>query len=408
MPTRNAIKRAIESCVRHPGDDAVRDRIAECVTRVAHRFTDRGSAWGSRARETLPHDTGLSPAMVDWGLCAELESYGDVARLYRGTPWLAPRATLVVSSANVFTAPITQLVHALIAGGAVLLRPSSRSNALPAQFVDALREDDAFVGDRIAVLPSISLEEVRDSIVDIDVAVAYGRDSSLDAIQRALPAHARFIRHDFGYGVALVVVPADAADDGHDSHAMRDAADRLAMDIAAYDTHGCMSPVITALVGTHNQCRSFVDQLERSLRRVAERLPRGNVENIHQRAQIAQWKATVRLRGSARDLGDAGALGFVGSEALPSLGSSAFGPGHRCVTIAHSETIETAIDTLPRRDRITTLGVLSIAQLSELPATAKISSRPHVRVCTLGQMQRPHIADHRDGLHPLAGLATLS
>ena len=337
-------------------------------------------------RQALCLSTGLSRAVVAFGLESTFETFDlpRVLAIRAQAPEFAQNRTqlaAVVLAGNVFTAGARALLVPLILGVPVLAKASSRdavfpqalAAALPARFQPSLH---------VCAFPGGSEAEERALLADAEVVHVYGSDATLFALRQRTPAHALFVPHGHGLGVAYV-----------DGFTDEDVAG-LAEDVAAYDQRGCMSPMEVVVKGGAADAERFARALHTALDELDVRWPRGALSPAVATAQ-AQWRGVVMAAGALFE-GAGHAVGLEQAKTLPR------GPGARNVlvsaTLGH-EGAETRWRALGAS--LKTLGV-SQACLArgDFPRTRGTAPR----VCALGQMQRPAFDALADGRKAHEGL----
>lgn len=203
---------------------------------------------------------------------------------------LADRRVRVVLAASVATAPLRALALPLLRGAAsVTLQPSRHQPRFAALLGDAVTGDPGF-----------------------DRLVAYGSDETLTSLRASLPPGVTFEGHGHGFALSIVRTA---------NH--RDAAARVAEDVAWYDQRGCLSP--QAVVVTRGDPAGFAEHLHRALAEVQRWLPRGPLD-AGLGAAVMQWQGVKQVTAER----------FWGSEThsvalcdRPEIGT----PGARQVTV---------------------------------------------------------------------------
>ncbi|MEZ4246768.1 MAG: acyl-CoA reductase [Polyangiales bacterium] len=102
---------------------------------------------------------------------------------------------------------------------------------------------------------------------------------------RTHPHRHRFVGHGHGLGVAVVRADADTA-----------AASALALDVAAYDQRGCLSPQEVLVVGTPRAGEAFAERLADALASIETTLPRGPLPT-ELAAASRRWQDVVLATG---------------------------------------------------------------------------------------------------------------
>ncbi|MCB9601631.1 MAG: hypothetical protein H6724_12205 [Sandaracinus sp.] len=336
----------------------------------------------------LASGTGLSAPMVRWALRTTAESFtvDTLSRLREraglgGATWPETtnrmRLATVVLAGNVFTACLRPLVLSLLYEVPVLARTSSREASLAEAFVRSLPPpyDAACAITSFARDDDASWEAF---FRHADATHVYGSDETLEAIRARTPIGTRFVGHGHGLGVAIVRADADAA-----------VASALALDVAAYDQRGCLSPQEVLVVGTPRAGEAFAERLADALGAVEATLPRGPLPS-EVAAASRRWQDVALATGELFARPTA-AVAFDPSGMLP------FGPGHRhvVVRVLREEDVSRHLATYGRHLKALGLG----------PSVPPAWIPPEVvpRVSPIGTMQTPPMDAPLDGLPPSEG-----
>jgi len=358
-------------------------QIAEALADAWERIADPERALGRAARGRLPASSGLTLPMVAWALSTTLggarESLAALAREMAPPPGVIAtphRLGALILAGNVFTACVQPLSVALLARSPLLVKASSADDVLPRLFVDALREVDPELAAAVLVVSfPRGTEALEATILHHAAAVSvYGSDSTLAAIRARTDANTTFIAHGHGLGLGWV----DAGED------VEEAAGRFALDVAAYDQRGCMSPHAIAI---ERGGEAFARELARALERIAVELPRGPLSTQVGATQM-QWRGVAAARGVLHE-GDGWAVSFE-PVAAPRLS-----PGARNVMVFEAGGLESFAERASViGPHLKTLGVAG-----DLERVARVLP-PGVspRVCPAGTMQTPGLLAYADGL----------
>ena len=248
-------------------------------------------------------------------------------------------------------------------GSRVTLKPPTATPHLAQWLVTTAHE---------AGLPLRSTHD-RDALAKADVVIAMGRDETIRDIGKPLPNTTRYVGLGDRFSVAWV--------DGDTPW------ERLAQDIVLHDTRGCMSP--TAIF-TPLPLRPACEALQQALDCAAQTLPSGEVmpfeaAAIRARRQLAEATTGVAL---ASEHGEVHGLRITlqPPAALP-----------RCVAVYHVSTPQAMADALASSsERLSTVGAPKASHAFFEAAF------PRVRVCDVGDMQRPPLQRLHDGLDWIA------
>jgi hypothetical protein len=385
-----------------PLHDAGIDRRAFFIADAAAHLAQQGPLAES-TRKALEASSGLSAAMVAWGLSSTLATF-DVDALRRLARNALPprpgafaarpgRLAVVVLSGNVFSACMKAVAVPLLLGFPVIAKASSRDDALPRALAIALQQADPELARAYGVVSFDRDDEAQASALfaEADVVSAYGSDATIALIRQQLPAKVSLIAHGHGVGTAWITASALRSD----SEAS-DLAQRLALDVAAYDQRGCLSPH-TVWIQNSGQISAarFAELLQTRLAELTVQLPRGSHALTDRSAEV-QWRGVSATTGRLLE-GEDFAIALE-QDSAPRLS-----PGQRNVQLIAVD------DESQMLDRLKAFGVhlkcLGIANMSDAAKLA-VNLPPTVapRLCALGRMQTPSLDSLSDGLAPWEGL----
>ncbi|MCB9681442.1 MAG: hypothetical protein H6733_08210 [Alphaproteobacteria bacterium] len=276
------------------------------------------------------------------------------------------RAT-VITARTVATASLEWLAVLLGRGTAVTLKHPTGLPGLGPWLVDHA----------IAAGLPLALTDDRAAARDTPLVIVMGDDATVRAVRETAEPGARVLGFGHRFSVAWwgADLPADAA------------ADALALDVAAHDTRGCMSPAVVLT----DAADAVVAALTPALERAQGRWPRGHVapaEHAAIRTRDALAAATGQLvRGEAWRIHRVPASHLV-PVALP-----------RCVQVVGVATPAHAQALLA-----------PWAEVLSTQATAGVAAGPRgpdlgaPRTCALGTMQAPPLVRHHDGVDHLRAM----
>ena len=382
------------------------ESIAESVGAAWGRIADPERALGRAARQQLPAATGLSLPMVAWALSSTFERAGPeqlaslVSRMAppEGSLAAPARLSVLVLAGNVFTACVQPWTLSLLARAPLLVKASSKDDTLPRLFHAALAEVDEVLADACGIVTfpggTPSLEATL--LSRADVVNVYGGDATVSSIRARISAGTELVRHGHGLGVGFVARSALGSEDE-----AREAAAAFALDVAAYDQRGCMSPhAIWVERGAPVDAIAFSRALATELDRYATEIPRGALPTEVGAAQL-QWRGVAAARGELIE-GDGWAVSYEAGAALR------VSPGWRNVMVLDASSPEAFARSLsPLGAHLKTLGVAGGKDARRALAQA-LPPPLALRVCPAGEMQRPWLSDLADGRLPWEGLARLT
>ncbi len=339
----------------------------------------------SDLRSAIARRTGLSTPMVEWGLRTSVESL-DAERLLEvreqlGLDWESNASghVAVVLSGNLFTACLKPMLWPLVLGVPVIAKATARDDVLVRALADRLPDPFA---NAIAV-ETFSRDETAclEALLQTDVVHVYGGASAIEAVRAQAPARALVVPHGHGFGVALVSSVGFEATQ----------ADMLALDVAAYDQHGCLSPREVWVVGDATQ---VAIDLAAALDRLEVRLPRGAVSDS---GAQQSWLGTVQSLGDVR-------VGHSSVVAIEPQGSALpRGLGDRTVVVRGVASFEAAgLELAALGPHLKCVGYYWTKAHPTVVPVPPMPSAP--RCVPIGQMQTPSFFDRHDGWEPWLGL----
>ncbi len=340
--------------------------------------------------QAVADSSGLSTPMVQWALEQELHPWASGTLFPIWKRHIAGRGHqgkhLLVLAGNLFTGCIKPILYSLVSGSELWVKPSRRDLLFPTWFCAAVRDTSESVG---CTAPVTMVEDGLAMVGDVDRVEVFGSDATIatwkGALQHSNPV-AGFVGHGHGLGVALVT-PEGLENDAEHQWPWAQA---LAMDVAAYDQRGCLSPHAVILLGGDNsRSGSFGLQLHRALTDLEEKLPRGTL-SVEQRAEEHQWRAVASTVGTLWE-GEAHGVSWEGH--LQSLRPS---PGLRNISLFQCENMEQVVQILaPVGSHLRALAVAGHCG----PAVQGAASVyfPQCRIMPAGAMQKPPLYEHADG-----------
>lgn len=359
-----------------------REELAAIVAEAWERIADPERALGREARVEVPKSSGLSLPMTVWALESTLRGAREALAALAsrmdpppGTIEAPGRLSALILAGNVFTACVQPLSAMLLARSPILIKASSRDDVLPRLFVRALAEVDPQVAEACLVvsIPRGTPSLEASFLSRADVVSAYGSDDTLRSLRSRLDPKTAFVMHGNGLGLGLVRRGAS----------LEAAARAFALDVAAYDQRGCLSPHAIA-VERGVDGPAFTKSLSLALEELAVELPRGSLAADVGASQV-QWRGVALARGTLHERGDA-AVSFEGGCA-PRLS-----PGWRNVMVHEVEDAAAfAAHAASFGVHLKAVGIAGDAEALELTSP----SAP--RVCPAGRMQIPGLLALADG-----------
>jgi hypothetical protein len=303
----------------------------------------------------ISESTGLSTEGVELGF-GYLERSASDANL-AALVGAAPEASHVhvILSANVFVAPLRALALAMATAPKVTVRPSARDPWLTRAIVGELDSRSVQM-----------LDERNVASLDADSLHVYGRDATIDAVRTQARSGVQIVSH--GAGLGVVVITRHAEIDAAAAH--------VAIDIAAFDQRGCLSPRLVVVEGSFERATQVAEAMHRELGLVAGRVPRGRLDP-EERAEARRWVDTISFAGRT----------WVGPEHAVGLGPEGepptLPPAGRHVQIARAPSLELVRTLLDPTARFI------VAVGTDDPERVRPVVPTHARLSPLGHMQRP-------------------
>lgn len=397
--------------------------LLEMIDAAVGRWLKPDDPMREMAERVLPNITGLSPAMIRFGLTRMLEGYrkdtlhkilrhelGDAHLLDEFQPKkenptfltraVGPRITTNIIAGNIPGLGIADLIATLLTKSACICKVSSHEPFSPALFAQTLVQIEPRLAYCLAVLgwsggrpEAKSLEEV--AFDRSELVTATGSDESVTAIRQAAaqsqPVSGRFI--GYGHRVSLGLIGREALDN------LKSVVRAAALDVAMYDQQGCLSPHLFYVeTGGAHFPRQFAKALGEELKRLEHELPRGILDTptaarLHQIRSVAEIKQAdgeeVIVFGS-----ETGTLWTVIYEADPAFVLS---PLFRTVRVKPIDELTHVIPLLePWRLYLQAAG-LAVSEPRRVLLAEALARAGLNRICPVGRMQQPPPGWPQDG-----------
>jgi hypothetical protein len=245
---------------------------------------------------------------------------------------------------------------------------------------------------------------------EADCVTATGSDETLAALRATIPARTRFLgygqRLSFAFVAASVLAGLNA----------RKVVVRAAMDVAAWNQLGCLSPQVIYLErGAALSPEEFCEMLAEELEKLEVTEPRGELP-VETAAAIASRRSLLQTRAAFARSGKAdpdypvtnlwaskeSTAWTVVFETDPQFQVSC---GHRFIyvkPVADLETMLRAAESV--RGKVSTVGLAAGEDQAQELAT-RLARWGATRVCPLGKMQQPPLIWRHDGGPALGELA---
>jgi len=317
-----------------------------------------------------------------------------------------PELLAHIAPGNIPNAVMLNLVLGLLARSAQFVKCASGQAFLPRLFAHSLYEADAKLGACIEVAEwpggTASLEAAL--FAQADCVAATGSDETLASIRNALPGHARLA----GYGtrVSFGFVAKEALDGRHPESI----AARAALDVAAWNQLGCLSPhVIYVEEGGRIGAEGFAGLLAEQLEALEKTHPRGRLA-AREAAGIASRRSFYEVRAAHSPETKMWASPESTAWTVVWDMDARFQVSclNRFVYVKAVHDVNEALQGAEAvREKVSTIGLaVSGARAAELARQfARWGAR---RICPLGEMQKPPLGWRHDGRPALGDLLTWS
>lgn len=369
------------------------ERRIGAIMAAARELTTLGTA----DLDTLAASSGLSPQMVCWALATTFESVTETrltsmldAALAAGAPATAGG---VILSANILTAPARALLTPILLGVPVVARASARDHAFAHRLRAALHSADPELAEGLHVMqwPAEEVEATRAMLDEAAVTHVYGSDATMRTLTDLAELSAGpLVLHGHGYGA--VWLGREVVSEG-----LEDTARAVALDVAAYDQRGCLSPQVIYLDAPPNTADAdgiaWCEALAGALAREQRSRPRGPMPEETAAASL-QWRGVAAACGQLFE-GEGFAVAYEG-RATPRTS-----PGYRHIAVHLAG--EGGLAALARLGgpHLKRVGVTPGVPLGRPSASAS-----GVTVVPVGQMQRPRFDWDPDAPGPSFGWLT--
>lgn len=345
---------------------------------------------GREARDLLPESTGLSHAMVDWALRTTLDTVerDSLLALARaafddGEVGAEPLSLLsLVLAGNVFTAPTRAVVVPLLLGVPIVVKTSTKETHFASLLRRALCAVDGTLGEALQVVCFARGERGQEqALVERAEAVGiYGGDDAVSAIVALVARKIPVVPHGHGVSVGFV---------GAKHTASIEVASRLALDVAAYDQRGCLSPSVVYVEGDQRDAEGFAASLSAELESIEQTLPRGPLPDAIASAQV-QWRGLAMVDGVLR-------RGTTHSVAVRPPGLPRWSPGYRNVAVVPVETLEGAIASMDTFSQHLKCVGVDDASIPRIEAALRARRTWQAYATPFGTMQTPALDAPQDG-----------
>ncbi|MDP7250596.1 MAG: acyl-CoA reductase [Planctomycetota bacterium] len=190
---------------------------------------------------------------------------------------------------SIITPGLWSICRALLLKSASIVKCASHDRVFPLRFAESLRQESSELGECIHVdyWSRRDAEATEAAILAADAVIAFGDDSTIEALRTITAWPRRFVAH--GHRVSLAVVDESAFDES--------TARGIAEDVAFYDQQGCLSPHVVYLIGSNDACIQFGETTAEALSAMEREVPRRVLE-AGAAAAIQRMRGTHELQAA--------------------------------------------------------------------------------------------------------------
>lgn len=317
---------------------------------------------------------------------------------------VGPRTLAHITAGNLPASAVMSMVAGALVRSAQFVRCATGSSLIPRLFAHSIRQVNAPLGAciELAEWPHQRADLQQMFLRHAECVTATGSDKSLGSIHREVPLTTRFI--GYGHKVSFAYLCTENISGHRGEQLLQD----VAMDVAAWNQQGCLSPhVIYVEGGGPLTATNFAEQLAAALARVETSLPRGPIS--------PKEAATIRSRRSFYEVRAAhssetlmwqspeSTAWTVVFETDPKFQASCL---NRFVYVKSVANLKEALESAdPVRRQVSTVG-LAAPSSCEIELTHQLADWGVRRICPVGRMQQPPALWRHDGRPALGDLIT--
>ncbi len=382
LPRVGELRALAASLAREAGRVPKPLRVAASLGALFERWRRRRFPPRAQTVERLAHSSGMSRELLDESLDALLAPFTAAALDAFATRLEGRRLGVgaFVMPANVAGAGVHELVAALLAGAAALVKVSSREPFFFPAMLATLSEIAPDIGARVAVAVfGRERPELADAMLDsTDFAVALGDDETISSFD------ARKTFFGFGSRASGAFVTRQACEQRGEHTALA-----LARDVAMFEQRGCLSPHhVFVECADRAGADGFAGALARALSALAQtlapaRLPFEAASAIRRVRESARWR---RLGGRDVALWEGPAMAWT--VVMDPQARFQLSPAYRTVTItpvADLGDLDERLAAMHGR-----LEAFSVAAGTSAEGAANLLARRGVTwICEPGSIQSP-------------------
>jgi hypothetical protein len=398
-------------------------RIVDAIDRAIARLLDRQDPYRRKMEDLLPIITGYDREMVRLGLTGYLKTFrkpellrflaedfpnpailDDFQPLTKGGFGRAHGPALLahIWAGNVPGLPLWSLVAGLLVKAGNIGKVPSTEPMFAGWFAQLLAEVEPDLAECLAIVwwKGGDPESETALLNQADVALGFGRNETLAAIQNRVPITTRFLA--YGHKVSFAMVSVAALDPAKATATARLAA----YDVVRYDQQGCFAPhVFFVERGGPVSPQIFAHYVAHELAAFEKQFPR-EAMTIAEASSTAAWRHSEEMTPGGQVIGDASGAWSVSYQAQ----DSTFRPSslNRAIRIVAIDSLADVADRVaPYRAALQTVGIAAAPkQLFDLAAA--LGAVGVTRITALGDMTAPEAGWHHDGRFNLLDLVRIT
>jgi hypothetical protein len=376
---------------------------------------ERGMAETGFSQETIARglDTFFQQLTVENLNALITQDLGHVERLDRfasdritNTAALArgPELLVHIAAGNIPNPTILSIVLGFLVRSAQFVKCARGTSLLPRLFAHSLYQVEPKLASCLEIAEwKGGTEPLEDALfAETDCVTATGSDETLAAIRRRLPTRVRLL--EYGHRLSFGYVASDALS----RFELKKTVQRTALDVAAWDQLGCLSPhVIYVEHGSAVSAELFGEMLAEQLALLEAQQPRGQIPP-EESAAIASRRSFYEIR--AASVGDVKLWRSDGSTAWTVVYEADAQFQVSCLNrFVYIKPVAHLTDALHHaeivRGKVSTVGLAASADKAQELAM-QLARWGALRICPLGRMQDPPLTWRHDGRLALGDLVT--
>jgi hypothetical protein len=361
------------------------ERVAATLALVCEKWRDPAYKRRRNLLEQVSLRSGFSIDLLDESLNALLEPFEPAAFKYLAKRASGRRELLgFIMPGNVVGAGLHEVVQALVAGAAVIVKSATAEPLFFDEFACTVAESDPVLANLIVVtaFERERADLTRALAVNCDALVAFGADSTMEALQALTPKLIPFgSRASGGFVEIENVAPA----------CITALAAAVARDVALFEQRGCLS-LHHVFVRTREpkSALRFAMRMARALKQVADRLPPprqlslGTAAPLRSAREEARWR---KIGGEAVDFWEGSEFSY--NVIFEPAASFRLSPGYRTVYVSMvSDQTELERRLCPFKGKLEAFAVFDPhGRWPRLASRLRAFGVSHV--CAPGRMQSP-------------------